>query len=204
MKLLKESCYNPFFTDVNCKRYEITNIIFFDRSGVICETGRGWFASEHGGSNNDFKNGLELPTECTVKRKADFSADAAFIIKHDSEGYIYSKARYALYIPAAAVGLKAPTVRRPEWDKRHFELTYKSDIPGVCAVVWHFVDAPLKPITDKICKVGESLKTLYNATPDRLAEIITELSALEKEYSTAYAKMLAITPEQVLQARRAQ
>lgn len=204
MKLIKESCYNPFFTDIGNKRYEISNIVFFDRSGIICETGRGWFASENGGSNNDLKNGFELPTECTIKRKADFSADSAFIIKHDEEGWAYSKSRYALYIPAAVVGLKTPTVCRPDWDKTHFELTYKSDIPGVCVSVWHFVDAPLKLVTEKIRKVGKTLSRIYRASPESLEAAIKELSALKREYAKEYAKMLAITPEEILQARRAQ
>ncbi len=204
MKLIKSYCYNPFFTDIGNKRYEIGNILFFDRSGVICQTGRGWFASERGGSNNDLKNGFELPTECTLKRKVDFSADSAFLIKQvDNDQRIFG-IRYELYIPAAVVGLKAPTIRRPDWDKTHFELTYKADIPGVCVVNWHFVDELLRPIIEKIRKVGESLSHICNATPETLEAVVKELSALKKQYAKEYAKMLAITPEEVLQARRAQ
>lgn len=202
MKLIKESCYNPFFTDIGNKRYEIGNILFFDRSGVICATGRGWFASETGGSNNDLKNGFELPTTCAVKRKADFSLDSAFVLRQSNNDEHIFGIRYELYIPAAVVGLKAPTIRRPDWDKRHFELTYKSDIPGVCVVNWRFVDAPLHPIQEKITKLGESLSRMYNTTPEALETLIKQLSALKKQYAREYAKMLAITPDEILQQLR--
>lgn len=204
MKLLKDYCYNPFFTDVNGKRLEIGNILFFDRSGVICATGRGWFSIGIG-SNNEFKNGLELPTECVFKHKVDFSLSSAFVVKQkqDELDHRIHGNRYELYIPADAVGLKAPTVCRSTWDTRHFEITYLSDIPGVGVIVWHFVDAALHPIESKIQSIGESLSRIYHATPEAIQAKITELTALKEEFSKEYEKMLAITPDEVLQARRA-
>lgn len=201
MKLYTTSCYNPFFADVNGKPYEIGNILFFDRSGVICETGRGWF-SMGVSSNNEFRKGLELPTVCTLKRKADFSLDSAFIIKiADNDDHIFG-VRYALYIPAAVVGLQAPTVCRCGWDKRHFEITYKSNIEGVGVVRWHYIDKALAPIQEKITKLGEALSHTYNETPESLQKYITELSALKKAFDKEYKKMLETTPEAVLQQYR--
>lgn len=202
MKLYTTSCYNPFFADVNGKPYEIGNILFFDRSGVICETGRGWF-SMGASTNNEFRRGgLELPTVCTLKRKADFSLDSAFIIKiADNDDHIFG-VRYALYIPAAVVGLQAPTVSRCKWEARHFEITYKSNIEGVGVVRWHFVDKALAPIQEKITKLGENLSHAYRETPESLQKYITELSALKREYTKEYNKMLAITPDEVLQQYR--
>lgn len=201
MKLYTTSCYNPFFADVNGKPYEIGNILFFDRSGVICETGRGWFTTG-GNSSNQFKKGLELPTVCTLKRKADFSLDSAFIIKiADNNDHIFG-VRYALYIPAAVVGLQAPTACRCGWDKRHFEITYKSNIDGVAVTIWHFIDRALYPIQEKIKKLGEDLSNTYKETPESLQKYITELSALKKAFDKEYKKMLETTPEAVLQQYR--
>ena len=57
--------YNPFSINVNNKSYELCDIVFFDKDGVICRTDRGWFTSGIS-TNNDFDR-LEIPGD--VKKK---------------------------------------------------------------------------------------------------------------------------------------
>jgi len=203
MKLLKTSFYNPFFIDVENKRYEIRQINFFNKNGVICSTK--WF-----GSNNEFNNGLELPTTCSRKRTPVFTSATAFIIKSDLEEWERSRGDsskswfsglpyYDLYIPAAVVGLHKPTAKRYNYDSRHFVIRWESDIKGVTVESWYFVDEPLRPYEESIKKIGENLNNSYYATPDKIQTLINELQAAQAEYSKEYQKMLAITPDEILQ-----
>lgn len=72
MKLYRTAkWYNPFSIDVNNKSYELCDIVFFDKDGVICRTNRGWF--ESGISTNNKFDYLEIPGDVKKKIKVDFN-----------------------------------------------------------------------------------------------------------------------------------
>lgn len=70
------SWYNPFFLDDR----EIKNIFIFNKSGILCDTGRGWFGSNNGlGSlyigetirkgkvNTETAQNFWIPASCSYK-----------------------------------------------------------------------------------------------------------------------------------------
>lgn len=203
MKLISESGYNPFFIDVGNKRYELNNILIYDKDGIICATNKGWF----GCGDRRIKD-LELPTNCIVKRKEDFMLNCAFLVKspvnpyNDSKSWYSGLPYYSLYIPAAVIGLKEPTAKRYNIDLRHFEITFETAFEGVYIYFWHFVDEELQPFNDRLSKIGDNLKCLYKPTPVLLQATMSELQEIQAEYNKAYKKMLAITAEDVLKNYR--
>ena len=194
MKLYTESCYNPFFIDVNNKQYELNKIHFFDENGVICSTGCGWF-----GSNNYFRKGLEIDVECIVKRKADFAADVAFLLPSENKekSWYSNRAYYEIYIPAAVVGLKQPTTKKPQPNARYYIVSWKSDIDGVTVDKWEWIDENLRPIEKRIKEIGEAMSKLFSDF-SHLPEMIKELQRLEKQRQKALFEMEQITPEAIL------
>ena len=194
MKLYRESFYNPFFIDVNGKKYEINKIHFFDEKGVICSTSCGWF-----GSNNYFKNGLEIDVECFIKRKADFNANFAFLLPSENKekSWYSNLLLHEIYIPSAAVGLKDPTACKLTLKSRYVILYWKSDIDGVTVDRWEWIDEKLRPIEKRIREIGESISKLYEDF-SHLPEMLKELQKLEKQRQKALLEMEQITPESVL------
>lgn len=145
MKLYRTAkWYNPFSIDVNGKSYELADIVFFDKDGVICRTGRGWFESGIT-SNNDFST-LEIPGDVKKKTKIDFSEKQAFVVR--AEGY--GLASHVLYIPSSFVELSAPTAVRSTMADHHWEITWKTNIYGVSITKWHFVDGQSQEIVKQI------------------------------------------------------
>lgn len=193
MKLYTSSCYNPFFIDIGAKTYELENIHFFDSDGVICSSGRGWF-----GSNNHFRNGLEIAVDCILKRKADYTAKTAFLLASAEKSWVTGKSRYELYIPAAVVGLKAPTISEIAQSKRYFIIEWGSDIPGVFCTKWRYVDITLSAVEHEINEVGEKIKHLYQSHFDEMPELIKRLQKLEKERQKAIFDIEQIKPESIL------
>lgn len=194
MKLYKESFYNPFFIDVNGKKYEINKIRFFDENGVICSTSCGWF-----GNNNCFRNGLEIDVECFIKRKADFNANFAFLLQSENKekSWYSNRAYYEIYIPSAVVGLKQPIAKKPYPKSRYYVVSWESDIDGVTVDKWEWIDEKLRPIEKRIKEIGESISKLYEDF-SHLPEMIKELQKLEKQRQKALIEMEQITPEIVL------
>ena len=193
MKLYTSSCYNPFFIDIGAKTYELENIHFFDSDGVICSSGRGWF-----GSNNYFRNGLEIAVDVFVKKKPDFSLSVAFLLSTGEKSWATNKTRYELYIPAAVVGLKAPTISEISRSKRYYIVTWESNIQGVFCTAWRYVDATLSAVEHEINEVGETIKSLYQSHFDELPELLKRLQKLEKERQKAIFDIEQITPESIL------
>ena len=193
MKLYTESCYNPFFIDVNNKQYELNKIHFFDENCVICSTGCGWF-----GSNNYFRKGLEIDVECIVKRKADFTANFAFLLPSDNKekSWYSNRAYYEIYIPAADVGLKQPTAKK-SYNGRYYIISWKSDIDGVTVEQWEWIDENLRHIEKRIKEIGEAMSKLFSDFSP-LPQMIKELQQLEKQRQKAVFDMSQITPEAVL------
>lgn len=197
MKLKKARCYNPFFVDMGAKCYELNNIHFFDKSGVICSTGHGWFST----TNNEFKCGLELDIDCVIKRKVDFDIDCAFILPsrdNDSISWYTNKKLYELYIPAAAVGLKLSKAQK-SYNNHCFIVSWLSNINGVIVDKWHFIDENLSKIEDQINAIGKEINTLYQDRFSKLPELLKELSKLEKARKIELEKMDKITSEEILQ-----
>ena len=194
MKLYRESFYNPFFIDVNGKKHEINKIHFFDENGVICSTSCGWF-----GNNNCFRNGLEIDAECFIKRKADFTANFAFLLPSEKKekSWYNNLSYYEIYIPAAVVGLKQPTAKKPYPEARYYIVLWKSDIDGVTVDQWEWIDEKLRPIEKRINEIGDAMSKLY-IDFSHLPEMIKELQKLEKQRKKALFEMEQITPESIL------
>lgn len=191
MRLYTESFYNPFFVDIGDKFHEIEKIHFFDSVGVICSTRCGWF-----GSNNHFRNGLEIPVDVVSKRKPDFSLSTAFLLSTGEKSWATNKNRYELYIPAAVVGLKEPKAKRSE-NSRYFLVSWETNIEGVFVDQCEWIDENLKPIEERIKHIGEKMSTLYSDFY-MLPEMIKELQTLEKQRQKALFDMTQIQPETIL------
>lgn len=105
MFLYTSPCYNPFHIEINGKEYTLDSISVFENGKVIARCPRGWF-----GSNNNFRQGLELACDCVKKIKVDLNCKTAFIVCGDCTW----EKQYALYIPNSVIQLQDPTYQK-EW-----------------------------------------------------------------------------------------
>ncbi len=185
MLLFTESCYNPFFTNVNGRTYEIDKIHFFDDNGIICTNNCGWF-----GSNNNHRKGLSLPCDCVVKRKPDFTLEGAFILPGNEKSWYKNQTRYELYIRAAVVGLKAPTYKKQN-DGRAYYIDYKSDIEGVFVSVYCPLDKELVEIEMRMQKLLENMR-IYSIKPERLEAFSRDFNKIKREWQKEYNRMQAV------------
>lgn len=196
MKLYKTAkWYNPFTIDVNGKSYELSDIVFFDKDGIICHTDRGWFADSS--INNPF-NSLEIPGDVKKKTKVDFNEKQAFVVRVEK----YGMSTYALYIPSSFVGLSAPTAVRSTMSDCHWEITWKTNIEGVSITKWHFVDGQSQEIVKQINQIGEDITRLWGNTRKELPKLIEKLQQKKDELDKATERALAITADSVLKNYR--
>lgn len=197
MKLYKTAkWYNPFSIDVNGKSYELGDIIFFDKDGIICHTDRGWFTSGISTNNNFDK--LEIPGDVKKKIKVDFNEKQAFVVRAER----YGMSTYVLYIPSSFVGLSVPTAVRSTMSDCHWEITWKTNISGVSITKWHFVDGQSQEIVKQINQIGEDITHLWDNTRKELPQLIEKLQQKEDELDKATERALAITADEVLKNYR--
>lgn len=189
--------YNPFSIDVNNKSYELCDIVFFDKNGVICRTDRGWFTSGIS-TNNDFDR-LEIPGDVKKKIKVDFNEKQAFVVRAEGPCGL---ADHVLYIPSSSVGLSAPTAVRSTMADHHWEITWKTNIDGVSITKWHFVDGQSREIVRQINQIGEDIARLWGDTTKALPKLIEQLQQKKDELDKATERELAITADDVLRNYR--
>ena len=189
--------YNPFSIDVNNKSYELCDIIFFDKDGIICRTDRGWFTSGIS-TNNDFDR-LEIPGDVKKKTKVDFNEKQAFIVRAERPCGL---ADHVLYIPSSSVGLSAPTAVRSTMADHHWEITWKTNIDGVSITKWHFVDGQSREIVRQINQIGENIARLWGDTTKALPKLIEQLQQKKDELDKATERELAITADDILKNYR--
>lgn len=197
MKLYRTAkWYNPFSIDVNDKSYELGDIVFFDKDGIICRTDRGWFMS--GSTINNNYDSLEIPGNVKKKTKVDFNEKQAFVVRTEK----YGMSIYALYIPSSFVGLSAPTAVRSTMADHHWEITWKTNIEGMSITKWHFVDGQSQEIIKEINKIGEHITHLWGNTTKELPKLIEQLKQKKDELDKATERALAITADNVLENYR--
>lgn len=197
MKLYRTAkWYNPFSVDVNNKSYELCDIAFFDKDGVICRTNRGWF--ESGITSNNKFDYLEIPGDVKKKIKVDFNEKQAFVVRVERHGL----PTYALYIPSSFVGLSAPTAVRSTMADHHWEITWKTNIDGVSITKWHFVDGQSQEIVKQINQIGQNIARLWGDTTKALPKLIEQLQQKKDELDKATERALAITADAVLKNYR--
>lgn len=189
--------YNPFSIDVNNKSYELCDIIFFDKNGVICRTNRGWFTS--GISTNNNFDRLEIPGNVKKKTKVDFNEKQAFVVRAERPCGL---ADHVLYIPSSSVGLSAPTAVRSTMADHHWEITWKTNIDGVSITKWHFIDGQSREIVKQINQIGEDIARLWGDTTKTLPKLIKQLQQKKDELDKATERELAITADAVLENYR--
>ncbi len=198
MKLYRTAkWYNPFSIDVNGKSYELADIVFFDKDGVICRTNRGWFESGIT-SNNNF-NILEIPGDVKKKIKVDFNEKQAFVVRAEEPCGL---ADHVLYIPSSSVELSAPTAVRSTMADHHWEITWKTNIDGVSITKWHFVDGQSQEIVKQINQIGQDISHLWGDTTKALPKLISQLQQKKDELDKATERALAITADAVLKNYR--
>ena len=117
--------------------------------------------------------------------------------KKRKKSWYSNRAYYEIYIPAAVVGLKQPTAKKPYPKSRYYVVLWKSDIDGVTVDKWEWIDEKLRPIEKRIKEIGESISKLYEDF-SHLPEMIKELQKLEKQRQKALLEMEQITPESIL------
>ena len=189
--------YNPFSIDVNNKSYELCDIIFFDKDGIICRTDRGWFTS--GISTNNNFDRLEIPGDVKKKIKVDFNEKQAFVVRAERPCGL---ADHVLYIPSSSVGLSAPTAVRSTMADHHWEITWKTNIDGVSITKWHFIDGQSQEIVKQINQIGEDIARLWGDTTKTLPKFIKQLQQKKDELDKATERELAITADDVLKNYR--
>lgn len=189
--------YNPFSINVNNKSYELCDIVFFDKDGIICRTNRGWFTSGIS-TNNDFDR-LEIPGNVKKKTKVDFNEKQAFVVRAERPCGL---ADYVLYIPSSSVGLSAPTAVRSTMADHHWEITWKTNIDGVSITKWHFVDGQSQEIVRQINQIGEDIARLWGDTTKALPKLIKRLQQKKDELDKATERALAIAADDVLKNYR--
>ena len=189
--------YNPFSIDVNNKSYELGDIVFFDKDGVICRTDRGWFTS--GISTNNNFDRLEIPGDVKKKIKVDFNEKQAFVVRAERPCGL---ADHVLYIPSSSVGLSAPTAVRSTMTDHHWEITWKTNIDGVSITKWHFIDGQSREIVRQINQIGEDIARLWGDTTKALPKLIEQLQQKKDELDKATERELAITADDVLRNYR--
>ena len=189
--------YNPFSIDVNNKSYELCDIVFFDKDGVICRTNRGWFTS--GISTNNKFDRLEIPGDVKKKIKVDFNEKQAFVVRAERPCGL---ADHVLYIPSSSVGLSAPTAVRSTMADHHWEITWKTNIDGVSITKWHFVDGQSQEIVKEINQIGQDISRLWSDTTKALPKLINKLQQKKDELDKATERALAITADAVLKNYR--
>ena len=189
--------YNPFSINVNNKSYELCDIVFFDKDGVICRTDRGWFTS--GISTNNNFDRLEIPGNVKKKIKVDFNEKQAFVVRAERPCGL---ADHVLYIPSSSVGLSAPTAVRSTMADHHWEITWKTNIDGVSITKWHFVDRQSQEIVKQINQIGEDIARLWGDTTKALPKLIEQLQQKKDELDKATERELAITADDVLRNYR--
>ena len=189
--------YNPFSIDVNNKSYELCDIVFFDKDGVICRTDRGWFTS--GISTNNKFDRLEIPGDVKKKIKVDFNEKQAFVVRAERPCGL---ADHVLYIPSSSVGLSAPTAVRSTMADHHWEITWKTNIDGVSITKWHFIDGQSREIVRQINQIGEDIARLWGDTTKALPKLIEQLQQKKDELDKATERELAITADDVLRNYR--
>ena len=198
MKLYRTATfYNPFSIDVNGRSYELCDIVFFDKDGVICRTDRGWFTS--GISTNNKFDRLEIPGDVKKKIKVDFNEKQAFVVRAERPCGL---AGHVLYIPSSSVGLSAPTAVRSTMADHHWEITWKTNIDGVSITKWHFVDGQSQEIIKQINQIGENIARLWGDTAKALPKLIEQLQQKKDELDKATERALAITADAVLKNYR--
>lgn len=189
--------YNPFSIDVNNKSYELCDIVFFDKNGIICRTDRGWFTS--GISTNNNFDRLEIPGNVKKKIKVDFNEKQAFVVRAERPCGL---ADHVLYIPSSSVGLSAPTAVRSTMADHHWEITWKTNIDGVSITKWHFIDGQSREIVRQINQIGEDIARLWGDTTKALPKLIEQLQQKKDELDKATERELAITADDVLENYR--
>ena len=198
MKLYRTATfYNPFSIDVNGRSYELCDIVFFDKDGVICRTDRGWFTSGIA-TNNKFDR-LEIPGDVKKKIKVDFNEKQAFVVRAERSCGL---ADHVLYIPSSFVGLSAPTAVRSTMADHHWEITWKTNIDGVSITKWHFVDGQSQEIVKQINQIGENIARLWGDTTKALPKLIEQLQQKKNELDKSTERALAITADAVLKNYR--
>ena len=198
MKLYRTAkFYNPFSIDINNKSYELCDIVFFDKDGVICRTNCGWFTS--GISTNNKFDILEIPGDVKKKIKVDFNEKQAFVVRAEGPCGL---ADHVLYIPSSFVGLSAPTAVRSTMADHHWEITWKTNIDGVSITKWHFVDGQSQEIVKQINQIGENIARLWGDTAKALPKLIEQLQQKKNELDKSTERALAITADAVLKNYR--
>lgn len=93
---LQRSCdfYNPFYLTYPASG-EVSKFRFYDKDGVIFETGSGWLTY----GNNDFR-WMNLPSEPHLRRKVNLGRGEVFYIKEKSQ-YDWESG-IVVYLPAEA------------------------------------------------------------------------------------------------------
>ena len=191
MKLYRRAnWFNPFYVDVNDKCYELKNIHLFNKEGIICSANRGWFG---GGDNTS--TGLIFDVSCVLKRKVDLTLKTAFIVSTGEKNYDNSLSA-ELYIPAEAVGLKEPVVKKRT--DRYFVICWETQVKEVYCEAYHYVDEYLSRIENKISAVGEKISHLYGKAYEDLPRCIDVLNKLQDERIEELKRISEITNEEVL------
>lgn len=185
--------FNPFFILVNAKRYEVKDIHFFDKEGIICSTSRGWFGD---GGSNPFSVGVELDVDCVLKKKIDFNLKTAFIISSGKDPYDDSL-NAVLYIPASSVGLNDPIIKNKT--SSYYIVRWNTDLENVYCYRYHYINNSLNKVESKIRAVGEKIGNLYtDQSFNDLPLCIKVLSDLQEERMVELEKIAQIKDEDVL------
>lgn len=185
-----EKWYNPYSINCNGEK-KLSDILFFNRNGVVVEVGRGWFG------NNNMMPELIIDCDCVVKRKVDYNCKTAFLI---SLGKDYDGIRYALYIPIDVMEFEKSIVASKGSYIFYVAERIVSKKYNVSFETRHYADRILHQIAydSKDC-----VKTL-DIPKNNAQEVVNKILAYQKAYNEELAKLNAMTSEEMLDYANAQ
>ena len=185
-----EKWSNPYSINCNGEK-KLSDILFFNRNGVVVEVGRGWF-----GNNNTMPE-LVIDCDCVVKRKVDYNCKTAFLI---SLGNDYDGIRYALYIPIDVMEFEKSIVASKGTYNFYVAERIVSKKYNVSFETRHYADRILRQIAYDSKDCVETLDIPKN----NAQEVVNKILAYQKAYNEELAKLNAMTSEEMLDYANAQ
>ena len=161
---LEKSCnwYNPFYIEGR----QVKNIYFYNESGIICETGRGWF-----GNNNDMSS--MFIGETIRKGKFNPETKCNFWIPVAAESYETDKCcNVYLYVDGKDITCE----RLPDGESDMLDHT----------VIYHYrhYAVSVHGVKQQIEKFDHSTTTDFGHKADKLAAMFKEMGINIDHYNT--------------------
>jgi hypothetical protein len=189
MEIRQDSCYRPYSVVVNNKGYYLSNIHFYNESGVVVSSDWGWLERKNG---TDIKS-IELPVkEIKLRRKLKFDG-VVFAMLHKDLYEIKAE----LYIPCDMFGIRFTCNKLDKgiWQVRKvYDGEHEIHIEQyVFSVDGKLID--IRDEYDKLYKDCESYNFISNS--DKVVLNLDKMRELAEDYKTELARLNSLTIDDI-------